>query len=142
MKQVVVGGTTVRLAQRRWNWIRNHICKTISLKTWLSEEKTVPGPRSAFWGISPEAEFFLIHALQVSSQLWASPYTALKGVGGKCLDHIHLCGNYRGLDPLDTEGLLSRVVVLFPEDSVLADDVAKYFLVQSWKTDANFFCLL
>ena len=116
-KTVSVGGVgVVRLAARRVAWIESQdfVKKWGVGKWWNSQGDIQRGARDC-WGLTPEVEFIILHGLKEQCQ--ASPYTALKGVGGRELIHIRYIGDEK--DEEEGGGGYVRgdkIVVSFPTE--------------------------
>ena len=79
------------------------------------------------WGISPEIEFFLIHAIRIEIEHGASPWNALKGLGGREIEQGSWIGPDGTVLPDGPETKAS--VVLFP------DERAEDWLDTQWKQE-------
>ncbi len=88
-KHISVGGLgNVQLAARRVAWIESRDFVTrVGIKKWWERQGGIQRGIRECWGLSPEVEFILLHGLGVTEQRLASPYTALKGAGGKALTY-------------------------------------------------------
>ncbi len=114
-KMVSVGGVgEVRLAARRVAWIecQDFATKGCIKKWWDKQGSTRRGARDC-WGLTPEVEFIILHGLGITEQRHASPYTALKGVGGKRLTRVQY--GEEGWGDGDT-GTADDIVVAFPTE--------------------------
>ena len=119
-KTVSVGGVgVVRLAARRVAWIerQDHATKGGIKKWWDKQGSTRWGARDC-WGLTPEVEFIILHGLGITEQRQASPYTALKGVGGKKLTRVR----YVRVEEEEEEGegglvCGDDIVVAFPTEA-------------------------
>ena len=108
----------VQLAARRVAWIESRDFVTrVGIKKWWERQGGIQRGIRDCWGLSPEVEFILLHGLGVTEQRLASPYTALKGVGGKALTYTKY-EREEGEREVDQQRTTDRgaVMVAFPTE--------------------------
>ena len=76
---VLEGIGEVKYAGRRAAWIDSNVHSALSGKARWKRMAGVAREPCEAWGVSPEIEFFLTHALRVRKQHFVSPWTALRG---------------------------------------------------------------
>eukprot|EP00661_Eupelagonemidae_sp_cell13_P013958 gene13958-biopygen15629 len=98
----------VAIAQRRWEWITERVGQGVSHMKWWKKEAETERRLQDMWGVSPETEFVLLHSLRVEEQHWASPYNAMRGVGGKTLGNLTFMHGRAAREPLLSAPLVHR----------------------------------